>query len=669
MSRGQLTYYFPAKEDILLAVFDRLLQLMHERVGRPRRRAPVRTPAARLGVAAALADDRRCCSRRACPEFHALAVHLPVADRPPRGFPRAAGEAVRGVARRTWRADLAGDLASRRGAAVSPRTFATLVQALLHGLAMQRAADPDAYDRAGNARPVPRHAGQLPAHPRHGTQAATRTAAPTPTSAADGADAQDPSETTNNVGERSRRARRQRAAASATASARCACRQRRRGRAPADGRAPALGPVRHPAAAPRRPSATGPTASAPAGRRLGHEPPADDDAPPLRDRPPRRWRRSGDVVLEAKGYIIPVHQIQVSPKVGGMIVWLDRDFEEGQCFKKGELAGPAGRRSITRPTATTPRPPCDAAEQRCEELDSGYRPEEIEQAKARAGRSRGQAASSCISSWTATSSLSGTMPLPPARVRAGQVRLRRHGPPRRATCEAGLRLMEEGPRNEKIEAAEADVEAGRGRPRQGPVAAGQLHDPRPDHRHHPDQEGREGQHRQPVGLQRSAGQPVRHGRPVRPGGRPGHPGARHRQGRQGPELPRHARGVPERRAVPAEAPQGYEGDVSRLMPIADRAKGAVPVRVKVDDAATTRRASTSSRTWACIVSFLKRQVKRLVDVADRANAMRRRRDDVACAEADRPRRRPAQVLPPRQRADRRAQRPEPGRAARASSSP
>ncbi len=31
MSRGQLTYYFPAKEDILLAVFDRLLQLTSPR--------------------------------------------------------------------------------------------------------------------------------------------------------------------------------------------------------------------------------------------------------------------------------------------------------------------------------------------------------------------------------------------------------------------------------------------------------------------------------------------------------------------------------------------------------------------------------------------------------------------------------------------------------------
>src|SRR5690349_17135709 len=35
MARGQLTYYFKTKEDILLAVFDRVLQRMHERVGKP----------------------------------------------------------------------------------------------------------------------------------------------------------------------------------------------------------------------------------------------------------------------------------------------------------------------------------------------------------------------------------------------------------------------------------------------------------------------------------------------------------------------------------------------------------------------------------------------------------------------------------------------------------
>src|SRR6516164_713694 len=35
MSRGQLTYYFPSKEDILLAVFDRLVLLTYQRIGTP----------------------------------------------------------------------------------------------------------------------------------------------------------------------------------------------------------------------------------------------------------------------------------------------------------------------------------------------------------------------------------------------------------------------------------------------------------------------------------------------------------------------------------------------------------------------------------------------------------------------------------------------------------
>src|SRR5205085_4418048 len=58
-----------------------------------------------------------------------------------------------------WRAHMAGDLAKDLAPAgeqnggggvrppVAPRTVASFVQALLHGLAMQRAADPDAYDR------------------------------------------------------------------------------------------------------------------------------------------------------------------------------------------------------------------------------------------------------------------------------------------------------------------------------------------------------------------------------------------------------------------------------------------------------------------------------------------------------------------------------------------
>jgi multidrug resistance efflux pump len=43
----------------------------------------------------------------------------------------------------------------------------------------------------------------------------------------------------------------------------------------------------------------------------------------------------GEVALEAKGYIVPAHQILVSPKVSGMIVQLN--VEEGRRVNKGEV--------------------------------------------------------------------------------------------------------------------------------------------------------------------------------------------------------------------------------------------------------------------------------------------------------------------------------------------
>jgi HlyD family secretion protein len=45
---------------------------------------------------------------------------------------------------------------------------------------------------------------------------------------------------------------------------------------------------------------------------------------------------TGDVLLEAKGYVIAAHQIQISPQVGGEIVWLDPNFKEGAVYKKGD---------------------------------------------------------------------------------------------------------------------------------------------------------------------------------------------------------------------------------------------------------------------------------------------------------------------------------------------
>jgi AcrR family transcriptional regulator len=142
MSRGQLTYYFPTKEEILLAVFDRLVKLIHERVGSP----------AGQGVDAGGWEWIRHLLRRlvtqppVSPEFGCLQYTFLSQIGHREDFRRR----LAGLYEQ-WRTNmsqgLAKDLAGHRGArSVSPRALATLVQAILHGLAMQRAADPDALD-------------------------------------------------------------------------------------------------------------------------------------------------------------------------------------------------------------------------------------------------------------------------------------------------------------------------------------------------------------------------------------------------------------------------------------------------------------------------------------------------------------------------------------------
>jgi AcrR family transcriptional regulator len=142
MSRGQLTYYFRAKEDILLAVFDRLVQVIHQRVGTP---------------------EGQACEQAGGWEWvqhllHKLVVQPPVS----REFGCLQYAFLSQIGHREdfrrrlatlygeWRAGMAQGLAedlARRPAPVpiQPRALATVVQAILHGLAMQRAADPDAF--------------------------------------------------------------------------------------------------------------------------------------------------------------------------------------------------------------------------------------------------------------------------------------------------------------------------------------------------------------------------------------------------------------------------------------------------------------------------------------------------------------------------------------------
>src|SRR5262249_39790808 len=85
-----------------------------------------------------------------------------------------------------------------------------------------------------------------------------------------------------------------------------------------------------------------------------------------------------EIALEAKGYVIPISKIQVSPKVSGMVMKLF--IEEGKAVKKGfvlaELETDDYQYDFDRWDGQVL-----AAERRIKELTE-YRQKEIEQAKA-----------------------------------------------------------------------------------------------------------------------------------------------------------------------------------------------------------------------------------------------------------------------------------------------
>lgn len=144
MSRGQLTYYFPTKESILLAVYDRMLRRM------------IREAMAADGPKPMTGQAWDCLQ-------HGLKKHLEPDWPPPAGrdlfsllFTFLAQMGHRDDYRKRlsqwyseWRSFIAADIGGSvpEPRAASPRVLAALVQALFHGLDVQLMMDPDAFDR------------------------------------------------------------------------------------------------------------------------------------------------------------------------------------------------------------------------------------------------------------------------------------------------------------------------------------------------------------------------------------------------------------------------------------------------------------------------------------------------------------------------------------------
>jgi AcrR family transcriptional regulator len=145
MSRGQLTYYFKSKEDILLAVFDRLLQRMHERAQTGEFHNCTAAESGWERVKFLLSHILL--RPPAFPEFGALQYTFLSQISHREDFRQRLANLYE-----QWRSHMAGDLAAETdhrpaNKKSSPRALATLVQAVIHGLFIQRAADPDAFDQ------------------------------------------------------------------------------------------------------------------------------------------------------------------------------------------------------------------------------------------------------------------------------------------------------------------------------------------------------------------------------------------------------------------------------------------------------------------------------------------------------------------------------------------
>jgi len=159
------------------------------------------------------------------------------------------------------------------------------------------------------------------------------------------------------------------------------------------------------------------------------------------------------VVLESKGYIIAAHQILVSPKVSGMVTRLT--IEEGTRVKKGdilaELEDVDYRTDYNRYAAEL-----ETSRQKLLELERGNRPEEIAQAKAQLLEAEAQL-TQLEADWKRMQQLRKNNVATAADYDA--MRSKYWGVVRQVErLRFAYSLMEIGPRKEKIDAARADVQ-------------------------------------------------------------------------------------------------------------------------------------------------------------------------------------------------------------------
>ena len=161
---------------------------------------------------------------------------------------------------------------------------------------------------------------------------------------------------------------------------------------------------------------------------------------------------SGGFALESKGYIIPAHQILVSPKVNGMVVKLR--ITESQRVAKGDVLAELEDTEF-RADRDRAKAALESARQNLDELHRGFRPEEIDQARAELAEAEAQrvqyeadykrAAELLAKKVLSREAYDSTL----SKYQAMDRRVQR--------LNLALKLMVDGPRIERIKAASAQV--------------------------------------------------------------------------------------------------------------------------------------------------------------------------------------------------------------------
>jgi multidrug resistance efflux pump len=287
---------------------------------------------------------------------------------------------------------------------------------------------------------------------------------------------------------------------------------------------------------------------------------------------------SGEVVLQAKGYVVPAHQVQVSPKVGGMIKELNKKFEEGQFFEKGDVLASLETDDY-QADFDHARAACDAAKQRYEESKSNPR-EETEAARKELEESKATLNQLDLE-LRRSQRLVGTTALSPKEYE--QAKFARDAMKRRVErLDSMLQIMHRGAREEKQKAALADWKAAQADVKRAKWRLDNCEITAPIRGHILTKKAEKGNVVNPLAFSISASLcemadlgdleidlSVQERDIARVDD----------EGRQPctvmPEAYQNHEPFRKRH------PHGYDGHVIRKMPIADRSKGAINVRVKV----------------------------------------------------------------------------------------